>query len=663
MKYITLFAFIFCIASVRLQAQTPVLEWATRLGGGQDTTGETSSPEENLLSIYPHPQGGYIAAGSAAAGSDIITGFHYGNYPYDFWLTRTDDTGAVIWGKAYGGSRYDVLTAMTPTGDGGYILVGNTLSSDGDISSNSDTLNQTVWVVKVNDTGALEWEKTYGGSGYDYAYSVIQTQDGGYAFAGYTTSNDGDVTVNHGEGDFWVVKLNDTGAISWEHSYGGSADDGACSIVQTPDGDYAVGGYSLSSDGDLLATLTKGNMDYWLIKIDGLGNLLWNKCYGGSAMDQCKSMTLTADGGYILTGLSRSSDLDVNNPVAGVSRIWWTVKTDSLGSYEWDRGHGGSGYNQAEAVMQAKDGGYLVSGYIGGAGGTTDAGFVSGRSRETCLLKLDAAGIPVWQRYIGTSTTDWGGFALAQNDDGSVLMAGPISSLPGSTDYMAISGERRGNGDGFIVKYAACPAYTYYADTICAGDTYTLGAQVLMTSGQYSDTFVMTSTGCDSLVLLSLFVDSLEKPVINATGNVLSTEGSYSLYQWLDGGNNPIAGANSATFEAINDGNYRVVVWNARGCSDTSEVYSHTATGLGTMPLKGRVKLYPNPVKNILYIESGDPAARGTICIYGVDGLLRHRQSLSGATTAVSTEMLVPGLYLLKIGTPYGTVVKKLLKQ
>src|SRR5207247_1541524 len=153
--------------------------------------------------------------------------------------------------------------------------------------------NGDAWIVKLDVSGNLLWEKSLGGSGDDYAYSIQQTNDDGFIVAGSSPSNDGDVSGNHGHTDFWIVKLDEDGNLLWQKSFGGSDYDQAKSIQQTVDGGYVVAGYSYSTDGDV--SINHGANDYWIVKLDTIGNLVWQKSLGGSNYDQGNSIQQCAD--------------------------------------------------------------------------------------------------------------------------------------------------------------------------------------------------------------------------------------------------------------------------------------------------------------------------------------------------------------------------------
>ena len=175
-----------------------------------------------------------------------------------------------MWQKNYGGSSDDWAFSIVQTSDGGYAVAGHTLSSQsGDVTGQNNG-GCDYWILKINSTGGIVWQKNYGGSSYDYAYSIVQTSDGGYAVAGYTWSSaNGDVTgMSKGGYDYWILKLNSTGGIVWQKNYGGNSNDEARSIVHTSDGGYAAAGYTESSaDGDVTGQ-SRGGKDYWIVKID-----------------------------------------------------------------------------------------------------------------------------------------------------------------------------------------------------------------------------------------------------------------------------------------------------------------------------------------------------------------------------------------------------------
>ena len=293
------------------------------------TFGGTGS--EEALAVQQTTDGGYILAGGTRS---------YGAGDYDFWLVKTDSNGDEQWNRTFGGIDSDCAGSVQQTTEGGYILTGHTKSYA--------TGNTDFWLVKTDSYGNEQWNKTFGGASDDEAYSVQQTIDGGYIIAGDTWS------YGVGDGYFWLVKTDSRGNEQWNKTFGRGVIDRAYSVQQTTDGGYIIAGYTYSYGA--------GDWDFLLVKIDSNGNEQWNRTFGGTSDDYAYSVQQTADGGYILTGGTRSygaGSLDA-----------WLVKTDSDGNEQWNRTFGGIGPDCAESVQQTADGDYILAGltYSYGAG-------------------------------------------------------------------------------------------------------------------------------------------------------------------------------------------------------------------------------------------------------------------------------------------------------
>lgn len=347
--------------------------------------------------------------------------------------------------KAIGGSGSDVANGVCPTSDGGCIIAGNSVSSDGDVITGfPGTAN--VLISKLGDLGQLQWTRTYGGSGIDWADHIQQTPDGGYIFIGATTSPDGDVSGFHGDSlnqafDFWVVKLDASGAIQWQRSLGGSADELAQQVTLSSDGGYVIAGYTSSHfSGDVGAN--KGNSDCWIVKLDNAGNLLWQKTLGGTGIDGAFAVDKTFDGGYVVAGQSFSADGDVGGHFGPLSNAdVWLVKLDSLGDITWERNYGGGNHDAAVAVRQTNDGGFIFAGNTNSQNGQVSglhlgANPVTGNFTEDYwIVKTNAQGDIQWQRCLGGSGSDQGEDVIL-TPDGGYLAAGTSFSMDGDvTDH------------------------------------------------------------------------------------------------------------------------------------------------------------------------------------------------------------------------------------
>ncbi len=213
--------------------------------------------------------GGFIITGCKDPGVFAI---------WDLYLIKTDSNGNELWSKTFGGDNSDVGHCVKQTSDGGYIVTGFTYTSD----QGSD-----MWLIKTDENGDLEWDNTYGGTGPDHGYSVIQSADE-YVVTGYTRS------FGEGDYDIWLVKTDNTGNKIWDSTFGGPEDDRSFSIQHTLDNNFVVAGFTESFGA--------GNYDMWLLKINNSGDALWTKTIGGNNLDRARSVVQTTDGGYILAG-------------------------------------------------------------------------------------------------------------------------------------------------------------------------------------------------------------------------------------------------------------------------------------------------------------------------------------------------------------------------
>ncbi|MCK9289985.1 MAG: T9SS type A sorting domain-containing protein [Bacteroidales bacterium] len=420
-----LFLLVMLFSVTLLHAQAPEIEWQKSLGG----TGE-----DVATSIQQTSDGGYIVAGYSYSNDGDIGNSH-GNA--DYWIVKLDHAGKIQWEKSMGGSSTELAYFVQQTSDGGYIVAGESSSNDGDVSGNHGS--EDYWIVKLDDAGNLQWQKSLGGSSTEVAYSIQQTSDGGYIVAGESSSNDGDVTKNHGESDCWIVKLDHIGNIQWEKSLGGSENDWASSIQQTSDGGYIIGGTSRSNDGDVSGN--HGDYDYWIAKLDNVGNLQWQKSLGGSFPDYLECIQQTLDSGYIVVGESFSNDGDVSESHRGRGD-YWVVKLDNAGNIQWEKALGGSGQDWAYSISQTSDRGFIIAGWA-----ESQDGDVSGNhgAEDYWIVKLDNAGNLHWQRSIGGSSTEVA-YSIQQTSDGGYIVAGYSDSHDGDIN------EYHGNGDFWIIK-------------------------------------------------------------------------------------------------------------------------------------------------------------------------------------------------------------------
>jgi hypothetical protein len=362
--------------------------WQKSLGGDSS---------DIACSIQQTTDGGYIVGGYSCSNDGDVSG-HHGTPgdSADYWVVKLNSEGNIYWQKCLGGSSSEFAVSIDQTTDGGFIVAGNSWSNDGDVSGHHGSTDYLdFWVVKLNSSGDISWQKSLGGSRDDWANSIEQTVDGGFIVAGCSSSNDGDVSGHHGSidyYDYWVVKLNSEGNIEWQKSLGGSASEYAYSIEQTTDGGFIVAGYSFSNNGDVSGH--HGSIDYydyWVVKLNSEGNIEWQKSLGGSASEYAYSIEQTTDGGYIVAGSSSSNNGDVSGN-HGYSD-YWVVKLNSEGIIEWQKSLGGSNDDGAYSIDQTADGGYIVTGYSESNDGDVSGHHCTYSYGDYWVVKLGADGI------------------------------------------------------------------------------------------------------------------------------------------------------------------------------------------------------------------------------------------------------------------------------
>lgn len=364
-------------ALIKIGADGTVL-YTKLLGGSED---------DEAIDII-EVAGGYVMIGSTESNNGDVSGNHGDR---DIWVVKTDLTGNIIWQKCYGGSYDEDGEAILQTSDGGYIFVGSTYSSNGDVSGFHG--DRDIWVVKISATGTLEWQKCFGGSAYEEGYAIAQASNGDFVIAGYTASSDGNVTGAHGGRDSWIFRISSTGTLIWQKCLGGINTEEFNSIYINTDGTIMALGYSNSTGDDLSGAGGHGDDDFWVVKLSATGNVIFSKCYGGPYADQANRMAMTTDGNYVLCGLATANGGDVSGLHTSMQGPdIWVVKIDAAGTLLWQKCLGG--YNQDEGlyICATADGNCVAAGFTYSNGGD-----VSGNhgSKDMWFVKLAGGGSDV----------------------------------------------------------------------------------------------------------------------------------------------------------------------------------------------------------------------------------------------------------------------------
>ncbi len=352
--------------------------WTILSGQGSDTLRVIPDTTNGTLAVKPCNQCGCGNASSLSVSADSCSAFCV----------------------AIGGANTDLGRSIIQTADGGYAITGYT---------NSFGIGGwDIYVVKLDAQGNLQWTKTIGGPNDEYGYSIIQTNDGGYAITGLTNS------FGAGNFDVYVVKLDAQGNLQWTRTIGGASNDGGWDIIQTSDGGYAITGYNY--------------LEAYVVKLDAQGNLQWTRTIGGAGVEVGRSIIQTSDGGYAIAGYTGSFG-------AGVYDVY-VVKLTAQGNLQWTRTIGGTNNDYGISIIQTTDGGYAVAGYTQSFG----AG-----NNDVYVVKLDASGNVQWTKTIGGTNLDEG-YTVFQTTDGGYIIAGSTVSFgAGSGDIYVVKLDAQGN--------------------------------------------------------------------------------------------------------------------------------------------------------------------------------------------------------------------------
>lgn len=324
---------------------------------------------------HPTSDGGFVIAGYTTS---------RGKGYSDFLVIKTDSKGDTSWTNTYGGLWADEAYSIAEIPGEGYIVTGSTQSMGAG--------HEDVYLIRIDNSGKLLWQKAFGGAGSEIGREVIITQDKNYVIAAHSSSTEGKYF------DGYLLKVNPSGGIVWEHKIGGAAFDVVNSVKELADGSLIFGGETSSTGA--------GDTDFYLIKTDAAGGVIWEKTFGGPGLDECKYVQLTSDGGFILVG-------DTESYGEGESDIF-LVKTDGAGKMLWSKTYGGDRKDVSKMVHPTKDGGYIIAGISRSFGLATP---------DMWVIKTNSDGVIIWDRFFGAEGHEHC-YVTRPLDDGSFLVSG-----------------------------------------------------------------------------------------------------------------------------------------------------------------------------------------------------------------------------------------------
>lgn len=556
--------------------------WDKRLGGDN---------MDNFASLTQTKDGGYLVGGTS--GSQLSGDKTYWRSGLsDFWIVKIDSAGNKLWDKQFGGNKIESMSCLTTTAYNGYVLGGMTGSSlAGDITvSNWDPTLQTVdyWIIQIDSAGNKEWDKRFGGTKNDLLKSIYPTADKGFILGGVSESGvNGDKTQGNWSvwHDHWLVKIDSAGSKQWDKRLGTSEVDEFIKVIQTNDYGYIlIANSSAGIDGDKSDT-SKGGEDYWVIKLDSLGNKLWDKTYGSSGKEEVFNIVQTHDGGYLVSGDSYSPiGGDKTEANLGYEQIW-LVKIDSIGTVQWDKTILTLGHDEVGYAIQTGEGAFVMAEFTNGD--------IGGQKTQTC----------------------WDTFDLLN----------PV-------------------GDYWIVKYQDTTKFCHLLlDTIisdntegCVGDSISLCAPIgflnyTWSNGKTTNCINVSATGSYSVTVtdvnlctatsneIPIYIHPLPLVSVYRSNDTLIAPSGLN-YQWYFD-DNIIVGAISNSYLATQEGIYTVIVTDSNGCAATSNAI--TITSIEEID-GNNIQVYPNPVTKELNLKWRSREI-DEVMIYNLEGQLVYR--------------------------------------
>jgi hypothetical protein len=552
---------------------------------------------------------------------EIGINYHGG---YDICIIKTDSSKNPIWKRCYGGSDSEGITKILTIDSSNYYLFGYASSTDGDVQSGNHGYSD-VWVVKINSSGEILWERTYGCSGIDDMRDIILTPDGGFVFIDRIGTDGGDVTHFYGFGDAWICKCDSQGNIEWEKSLGNEGLENCISLLINKSNNIVMIG-AAQQHGGLVTCYPMGEFgNAWLVELDLQGNIVRQNCYGGSVYETGGHI-LETDNGYIFAGVSFSNDGDVSGHHGqsgenGCDDIW-VVKIDTLGIIVWQKSLGGSSYDSPTEIFLNDTGEIMIFGTTNSIDGDVSGNHSYPGNKDLWMAKLSSEGTLMEQQcFGGTWDEHFNNHAVAKINDYRYIIAAGAAKNDGDIDC-----NLHGNGD-WDAWYFEIKDCDHYAPAIPA-----------LPEGP---TDVCTSTTAQSLYTIPQAANShgYVWELLPATSGTLNQSDNQATISW------DTSFKGSAGLRVFNYNDCGSSAW-----SDTLNVFVDSCLSINELS-ETTLRVYPNPASNYMVFELQKAAQNGIITITDITGRPVASFSLTGEKTVWETVGLKPGVYLFRAET------------
>ncbi|MEC4005454.1 T9SS type A sorting domain-containing protein [Flavobacterium sp. SUN052] len=411
-----------------INAQTPTIEWQNTIGGNQI---------DRITDISQTTDGGYIIGGySNSVISRDKTEQFFGTF--DFWIVKLNAVGTIVWQNTIKANGINSNTLIKETTDGGFIVIGASSSNiAGDKTINTKGVDD-IWLLKLNNIGTIVWQKSIGGSNADQPMSLnILTNNNILIGAISASSISGDKSdINYGIYDYWVLELDESGTILWQKTLGGSSNETLTSFNKTTDNGYIIGGYSSSGISGNKTENCYGQNDFWIVKLDSDKNILWQKTIGGTEIEQCNAVIEMVDNGFLIGGNSSSGISGNKTEPSKGADDFWVIKLNSLGEIIWQKTIGGTTSDGIASIDKTIDGNFLLA----GTSSSPISGDKTENSRgleDIWLVKIDENGTILWDKTIGGNDQDYNIKIQSTPDNGIIIGSNSKSSISGEKTEIA----------------------------------------------------------------------------------------------------------------------------------------------------------------------------------------------------------------------------------
>ena len=627
----------------------------TLLGYAQDILWEKSLGGKHadfLMDAVATPDYGFLLAGSSLSGkSGNKTAL--GNGDLDYWLWKMKENGDLDWQKSFGGTGNDFLHCVKITNDGGFILGGTSNSTDViDEVVQSGTKTEKCrggddfWIIKLNAAGSEEWQKTIGGMGQEKLKSIAQTKDGGYILGGSSASpspskgGEQDPTEaalygekkseNFGNMDYWVVKLDKNGKIVWQKTFGGIYEDELRSIEATNDGGYIVGGYSNSPQSGNKTDDNKGTGDYWIFKLDQTGSIIWQKTIGGSQDDQLYVVHQTYDGKYIVGGNSNSEASNEKRSNNSNGTDFWVLKLGQEGEILWQENYDIAEVDILTSIVENKDHTLLIGGSHLTPNPLTPRGGIKNGSSDFVAIKIKENGEEIWRRTLGSDGEDLCKKVI-ETRDGGYLLAG--TSLPLLPNVSGDSSLRQNDKVGI---------------------KQTQNQQLQKTTNEVNQTIADTQKDINDAV------NGKMKSVTDAVNNALPNNNDSAIKYGLNSPTGMINLPNLGSGDNSQDSSSAppTGIGGLRGTGDQAKIYGSSDFWVVKLRdkdkkevIKATIEALPNPAITFTNIIVGYEFTSGTAMVADLAGRQLQSFAITSRTVPVDLTDLPEGIYIINIST------------